>query len=88
LEQLLGGAVDELTLTRREFVFRFRSHAEFVNALRDSCEPVRTAFEALDQGSRERLYQELVALVAAHDREPGRSVALPSEYLEAIAVVR
>jgi hypothetical protein len=88
LEQLFGGAVDELTLTRREFVFRFRSPAAFVDGFRDSCGFVRRAFDALDELGRRRLYDDLVAVAAHHDREPGPSLALPAEYLEAIATVR
>jgi SAM-dependent methyltransferase len=86
LEQLLGGAVDELTLTRREFVFRFRSPAAFVDDFRESCGPVRRAFDALDELGRRRLYNDLAALAADHDRGAGPPLAVPSEYLEAIAV--
>jgi SAM-dependent methyltransferase len=88
LEQLLGGAIDELTVTRREFVFRFRSSAEFVDGLRESCGPVRRALDALGEIGRQRLYDDLAALAADHDREPGPSLALPAEYVEAIATVR
>ena len=86
LEQLLGCAVDELTLTRREFVFRFRSPAAFVDEFRESCGPVRRAFDALDELGRRRLYNDLAALAADHDRGAGPPLAVPSEYLEAIAV--
>ncbi len=88
LDHLFGDAVAELTLTRREFVFRFRSPAEFVDVFRDYYGPVRKAFEALDEGGREQLYADLAGLAARHDREPGPSIALPSEYVEAIAVRR
>ena len=86
--RLLGRAVTDLTFTRQELIFRFRSAAEFVEIFRDHYGPVRAAFDALDQRGRQALYEDLTALVAAHDREPGPSVAVASEYLEAIAVVR
>lgn len=88
LEQLFGPAVEELTLARREFVFRFRSAAEFVEIFRDYYGPVRKAFDALDESGRERMYEDLAALAASHDQEPGPSIAVPSEYVEAIAIVR
>jgi SAM-dependent methyltransferase len=88
LRQLLGVAVADLTLTRREFVLRFRTPGEFVDVFRASCGPVRNAFDALDDVGRERLYDELAALAIRHNREPGPSLAVPSEYIEAIAVVR
>jgi ubiquinone/menaquinone biosynthesis C-methylase UbiE len=86
LRQLFGHAVDQLTLTRRRFVFRFRSPAEFVQVFREYYGPVRKAFDALDERGRERLHEDLAALVADHDRERGPTVAVPSEYLEAVAV--
>jgi SAM-dependent methyltransferase len=86
LEQLLGRAVLALTVTRREFVFRFRSPAEFVEVFRHYYGPVRKAFDALDQTGRERLHEDLATLAVRHDREPGPTIALPSEYLEAVAV--
>jgi hypothetical protein len=46
------------------------------------------AFGALDQGGLRALYEELTTVIAAHDQEPGPSVAVGSECLEAIAVVR
>jgi SAM-dependent methyltransferase len=86
LERLLGDAVQELRFTRREFVFRFRSAAEFVEVFRQYYGPVRKAFDALDQTGRERLHEDLAALAVRHDREPGSTIALPSEYLEAVGV--
>jgi SAM-dependent methyltransferase len=88
LEQLFGPVVDELTLTPREFVFRFRSPTEFVEIFRSYYGPVRKAFDALDEKGRDRLAIALAALADRHDREPGSSIALPAEYVEAIAVVR
>ena len=45
----------------------------------------RRAFEYNGKGYS---YHDLAALANRHDREPGPSIALPSEYIEAIAVVR
>jgi ubiquinone/menaquinone biosynthesis C-methylase UbiE len=86
VRRLLGRTVGELAFTRREFVFRFRSPKEFVEVFRDYYGPVSQAFDALDEGGCRALYEDLGALVAGRDREPGASVAVPSEYLEAVAV--
>jgi len=37
---------------------------------------------------RERLGDDLVALARRHDRAPGPPVAMPSEYLEVLAIRR
>jgi SAM-dependent methyltransferase len=86
LRHLLGDSVSELAITRREFVFRFRSQTEFVRVFRDYYGPVRKAFDGLDERGRARLSVDLAALANRYDRESGPSVALPAEYIEAIAV--
>ena len=88
LEHLFRPAIEELTLIPREFVFRFRSPTEFVEVFRDYYGPVRKAFDALDQRGRDRLSVDLAELADRHDRESGPSIALPSQYIEAIATAR
>ena len=88
LSELLGEGVSQLTANRREFVFRFRSPADFTDFFRRNYGPVHKAFEALDDSGREQLQADLTALATTHDRAPGSSVAMPSEYLEAIAIRR
>jgi SAM-dependent methyltransferase len=88
LGELLGDAVSGLTARRREYVFRFRSTDDFGHFFRTNYGPVGKAFEALDDPGREQLYDDLTALAATHDRAPGPSVAMASEYLEAVAVRR
>jgi ubiquinone/menaquinone biosynthesis C-methylase UbiE len=86
LDQLLGRALARLKVSRREFVFRFCSTAEFVEVFRDYYGPVHKAFDALDENDRRQLYEDLIQLAIRHDREPGPSVAIPSAYVEAVAV--
>jgi SAM-dependent methyltransferase len=88
LAELFGDGVSQLTTNRREFVFRFRSSTEFADFFRRNYGPVHKAFEALDDAGQQRLEADLTTLAATHDRAPGSSVAMASEYLEAIAVRR
>ena len=88
LEELFAGALSELRVERRHFVFRFRSADDFVEFFRARYGPVTKAFEALDDAGREHLHADLAALVAAFDRGGGPTVAIPAEYLEVIAVTR
>ena len=85
LRELLGDAVSRLDIQRRTFVFRFRSPDHFATFFRDNYGPVHKAFGALDEPGRERFYDDLTALAREHDREEGPSVAMPAEYLEAVA---
>ena len=85
LRELLGDAVSDLRITRREFVFRFRSPEEFTRFFKDNYGPTLKAFEALDEAGKARLFDDLTALAREHDQEPGPTVAMPSEYLEVVA---
>jgi ubiquinone/menaquinone biosynthesis C-methylase UbiE len=88
LAELFGDGVSQLTANRREFVFRFRSSADFADFFRQNYGPVHKAFEALDDSGRQQLQADLVRLADTRDRTDGPSVAMASEYLEAIAVRR
>jgi SAM-dependent methyltransferase len=88
LRELLGDAISGMATERRAFVFRFRSPEDLAEFFRANYGPVRTAFGRLDEADRTRLDDDLVALARRHDRTPGPSVAIPSDYLEAVAVRR
>jgi ubiquinone/menaquinone biosynthesis C-methylase UbiE len=85
LRELLGDAVSRLEVTRRSYVFRFRSPEEFARFFKDYYGPTRKAFEALDEAGQRRLWDDLTALARDHDTEQGLTVAMPAEYLEVIA---
>jgi SAM-dependent methyltransferase len=88
LAELLGEDVSDVLVRPRQFVFRFRSPDDFVTFFRENYGPVRMAFNRLDAEGRDRLAQELAELAARHDRAPGASIAVPSEYLEVVATRR
>ena len=88
VRELLGDAVSSLAFERRTFVFRFRSPEDLVDTFRTYYGPTLKAFEALDEDGRGRLYEDLIALVRRYDRLQNGAVAVPSDYLEAVAVTR
>ena len=88
LRELLGDAVSDLRVTRREFVWRFSSAEDFTRFFGDNYGPTLKAFEALDETGRQALFDDLTALARDHDQEPGPSVAMPAEYVEVVATRR
>jgi SAM-dependent methyltransferase len=86
LRELLGTAISRLELKQHTFVFRFRSPDEFAQFFRANYGPVHKAFKALDDRGQRRLHDDLVALAREHDHAQGPSVAMASEYLQAIAI--
>jgi SAM-dependent methyltransferase len=88
LGELLGDAVSDLRVTRREFVWRFRSAEDFTRFFLDNYGPTLKAYEALDEQGKQRLFDDLTALANEFDQEPGPSVAMPAEYVEVVATRR
>jgi ubiquinone/menaquinone biosynthesis C-methylase UbiE len=89
LEELIGGGVDDIAHRRRTYTFRFRSADHFVRFFRDNYGPTHKAFEALDEEGGRALRDDLIALVGLHARTSGTgAVAIPSTYLESIAIRR
>ena len=85
LRELLGDAVSSLEITKRTYVWRFRSPDEFAGFFQELYGPTRKAFEALDEAGQRRLWDDLTALARDHDTDPGLTVAMPAEYLEVVA---
>ena len=89
LRGLFGDGIASLETVERPFTWRFRSAIEFVEFFRRWYGPTLKAFAALDTAGQEALESDLVALVDRFDRhEDDGAIAIPSTYLEAIAITR
>ena len=88
LRSLFGDAVCSLELEERTFTFRFRSSEELVEFFRTWYGPTLKAFAALEDEAGRALQADLVALADRYDRLDGDAVAIPSTYVEAVAVKR
>lgn len=82
LGELFRGA-RSLRAARREFVFRYRSTAHFLDVFRRFYGPTHRAFGALDPAGQARLAVDIESLAARFNRRPG-SFVVPGEYLEAV----
>jgi SAM-dependent methyltransferase len=86
LRELLAPDVDALRSTERVCTFRFRSPEAFVDFLATWYGPINRAFAQLGDADRAWMHQALVDLAEEADvLEDGRSIAIPSTYLETIA---
>lgn len=85
LRVLFSEGVSDLRLTWRSLLYRFRSPESFVQWLCVYLNPMKVAYEQLDDAGRRRLLQEGVSIVR-HFNESGDSTLLaPAHYLEMIA---
>jgi ubiquinone/menaquinone biosynthesis C-methylase UbiE len=81
---LFGTRAGTMRCERRQFNFRYRSAAHFVQVFRDYYGPTQKAFAALAPAGQKALEAELLALLAKLDTSGGSSLVIPSEYLEVI----
>jgi SAM-dependent methyltransferase len=83
LRSLFAEAAD-VRITRRDFVFRFRSAGDWFETFRAYYGPTVKAWDALDDSGRESLRNQLVELAENANRNPGGALIIPAEYLEVV----
>jgi ubiquinone/menaquinone biosynthesis C-methylase UbiE len=89
LREIFGDGIASLSVTERTFTWRFTSAQQLVDTFRTWYGPTLKAFAALDESARPALEADLVALAESFDRlGSDDAVAIPSTYLEAVAVRR
>jgi ubiquinone/menaquinone biosynthesis C-methylase UbiE len=84
LEELFGKTAQEIRTSSREFVFRYRSPAHFIEVFRTYYGPINKAFGALDADQQAAFNQDLLALINSRNRSGDSTLVLPSEYLEVV----
>jgi SAM-dependent methyltransferase len=86
LGELLGEGVSSVQVTRRQFVFRYTSPQQWLEAFRTYYGPMVRAFAALDSDRQKQLTEDLLDLAGSMNRAAGPVMAVPSDYLEVVAV--
>ena len=84
LDALFGGKAVRYRTTSRDFAFRYRSPAHFVEVFREWYGPVHKAFASLRAESQAELERDIVQLIAMHNQSHDSTVVVPSEYLEVV----
>jgi ubiquinone/menaquinone biosynthesis C-methylase UbiE len=86
LAELFAGTVESIDAQRREYVFRYRSPAHWLEVFRTWYGPLHKAFGALDAEKQKALAEDIEGLMERHNRAKDGTLVLPSEYLEVVAV--
>ncbi len=84
LEELFDGSARQITATTRDFTFRYRSPAHFVEVFRAFYGPMNKAFAALEGERQMAFHTDLMALIESRNRSNDATLVLPSEYLEVV----
>ena len=86
LAELFAGKVASIDAQRRDYVFRYRSPAHWLEVFRTWYGPVHKAFGALDTAKQKALADDIEGLMTRLNRAKDGTLVLPSEYLEVVAV--
>jgi ubiquinone/menaquinone biosynthesis C-methylase UbiE len=80
----LFGSQAAVAAESRNFVFRYKSPAHWLEIFRDYYGPVLKAFASLNPEARKALEKDLHTLLDQHNVARDGTLVLPSEYLEAV----
>ena len=86
LTELFGRDVGELRAQEREFVFRYRSAAHWLEVFRSWYGPIHRAFLSLPPDRAAALERDLTALLEESNAARDGTLAAPSAYLEAVII--
>jgi len=84
LEELFGKTAKQIRTTNREFVFRYRSPAHWIEVFRTYYGPMNKTYAALDAEKQAAFTRDLLALMESSNRSGDATLVLPSEYLEVL----
>jgi ubiquinone/menaquinone biosynthesis C-methylase UbiE len=84
VSELFGLHAASITTAQRQFTFRYRSPAHWLEVFRSYYGPLLKAFAALEPASRVALEADLLALIGRFNRARDGSMVAPAEYLEVV----
>ena len=88
LEALFGDGAAQIRSTPRDFMFRYRSAAHWIDVFRTWYGPVHKAFAALPADGHARLDADLHELIAEFNEGGDGTMVAPAEYLEIVITKR
>ena len=88
IDELFGPHASAIATETRNFVFRYRSAAHWLEVFKTYYGPTLKAFAALPAASQSALTDDLMALVGRFNRSGDGSMVVPSEYLEIVITRR
>ncbi|WP_299723836.1 class I SAM-dependent methyltransferase [uncultured Tateyamaria sp.] len=84
IDETFGEACNVISFQHKNFLFRYRSAAHFLEYFRTFYGPMQKAFEALDETGKAALQSDILALIARFDTSTNETLCISSEYAEVI----
>lgn len=82
--ELFGAQAADIRTVRRNFNFRYRSAAHWIQIFRDFYGPTHKAFAALDPAGQDALAKDITTLLNRCNTAGPASLVVPGEYLEVV----
>lgn len=82
--ELFGPQARDIRCVRRDFNFRYRSAAHWIDVFRKFYGPTHKVYAALDDARQARLTADITALLQRMNKGGSDSLVVPSEYLEVV----
>lgn len=84
VNETFGDEASQIEMTKKNFMFRYRSPDHFLDIFRSYYGPIHKAFLALDEAEQNNLESDLRELITNHNTATDGSMRLPSEYAEIV----
>ena len=84
IEELFADSASNITVTSREFVFRYHSPVHWIEVFRTFYGPMNKTFAALDADRQAAFTEDLLRLMEKDNRSGDETLVLPSAYLEVV----
>lgn len=84
LEEHFGNRSSHVGISRRQFVFRYRSPMHWLEVFRNYYGPTLKAFQVLNDEAAAALGREILGLIDRHNVAADGTMVVPSDYLEAV----
>jgi ubiquinone/menaquinone biosynthesis C-methylase UbiE len=88
VETLFRPSASEITLTPRNFAFRYRSAAHWVDVFREWYGPIHKAFAGMSADAQQRLERDLTELIDEFNVSGDSTMVVPAEYVEVVVTKR
>jgi SAM-dependent methyltransferase len=88
IAELFESQAMSISTERRNFVFRYRSPAHWLDVFSTYYGPLLKAFAALEPAAQLALSGDIVALIGRFNRSGNGAMVVPSEYLEIVITRR
>ena len=82
--ELFGPQAADIRCERRNFNFRYRSAAHWIEVFRNFYGPMHKVYATLDDATQRRLSEDITALLDRLNLDGTRSLVIPGEYLEIV----